>query len=384
LTRIAAELEYQRDLTTTITNNTASALFMMDARGYPMFLNAAACEMTGYTSLDEIRDRPLHYAVHFRKPDGSPYPMEECPIDNANAQIVPLRAQREVFCRKNGDLFPVEYNVAPITRGGAPLGAVIEVRDITGELEQQRQLHAHADHLAALAAALQRSNRDLDQFAYVASHDLKAPLRGIANLSQWIEEDLGQQVPESTREHLQLLRSRVHRMEALIEGVLEYSRAGRTSGEPEEVPVGRVLRDVVDLIAAPATVAIDIAEPMPTLRTHRLPLQQVFMNLINNAVKYGAHVPDARITVSSRLAAGTYEFAVSDNGPGIDPAFHEKIWGIFQTLQPRDTVEGTGIGLALVKKIVEGRGGRVWVESRAGAGATFRFTWPETPAGERL
>jgi PAS domain S-box-containing protein len=243
-------------------------------------------------------------------------------------------------------------------------------------------IRARAEELSRMAAALQRSNRDLDQFAYVASHDLKAPLRGIGNLSQWIEEDLGEAVPESSREHLRLLRSRVQRMEALIDGILAYSRAARASGERETVATGRVLREVVDLVAPPASVEIAIPPDLPTLTTHRLPLQQVFMNLITNAVKYAATArPDVRVVVSCRDANGVPEFAVSDNGPGIDAAFHEKIWGIFQTLQPRDEVEGTGIGLALVKKIVESRGGRVWVESSVGQGATFRFTWPEAPAG---
>jgi PAS domain S-box-containing protein len=207
LSSLAAELEYQRDLTTTVMDNTASALFMMDRDGLPLYVNAAACEMTGYAGLDEIRDRPLHDAVHFRKPDGSSYPREECPIDRANAEIVPLRGQREVFCRRDGSLFPVAYNVAPISRAGRRLGAVLEVRDITEELAAQQALERHAHEMALLAAALQRSNQDLDQFAYVASHDLKAPLRGIANLSQWLEEDLGDAVTPAAREHLALLRA---------------------------------------------------------------------------------------------------------------------------------------------------------------------------------
>lgn len=254
----------------------------------------------------------------------------------------------------------------------------VGIARVRADVEVRRRIES----LAVLALALQRSNRDLDQFAYVASHDLKAPLRGIANLSQWIEEDLGDNIPETTREHLRLLRSRVQRMEGLIEGVLAYSRAGRTSEAAETVSVRRLLHEVIDLASPPESVQFDIADNLPPLKTHRLPLQQVFLNLITNAVKYGGHAAESRIAVTARREGQVWEFAVSDNGPGIEPAFHDKIWGIFQTLQPRDTVEGTGIGLALVKKIVEGRGGRVWVESQAGAGATFRFTWPETPAGE--
>lgn len=236
-------------------------------------------------------------------------------------------------------------------------------------------LRERADQLAALAAALAQSNRELDQFAYVASHDLKAPLRGIANLSQWIEEDLGAQVSATTRQHLELLRGRVHRMEALIDGVLEYSRVGRSNALPEPVDLQQLTREVVELLSLPGHVRLEIPAALPTLVTERLPLQQVLLNLIGNAVKHNrAADPVVRLEVTP--AADGQEFRVTDNGSGIAPEFHERIWGIFQTLEARDTVEGTGIGLALVRKIVEGRGGRVWIDSAEERGATFGFTWP--------
>jgi light-regulated signal transduction histidine kinase (bacteriophytochrome) len=244
-------------------------------------------------------------------------------------------------------------------------------------------IRRRADELARLAGALQRTNQELDQFAYVASHDLKAPLRGIANLSQWIEEDMGDALTEAARGHLALLRSRVHRMEALIDGILQYSRAGRTQAPAEAVSVRRLVGDVVDLLQPPEAVRIDVPDDLPVMHTERLPLQQVFMNLLGNAIKHAGRVGQARIVVEAKPFDGGCQFTVTDDGPGIAPAFHERIWGIFQTLQPRDKVEGTGIGLALVKKIVESRGGRAWVESAEGAGATFGFTWPERPAGER-
>ncbi|WP_437689840.1 GAF domain-containing protein [Sorangium sp. So ce176] len=227
-----------------------------------------------------------------------------------------------------------------------------------------------------LIRALERTNAELDQFAYVTSHDLKAPLRGIASLAQWIEEDLSDKLTADTRHQMDLLRGRVQRMEALIEGILAYSRATRFREKPESVNVEKLAKEVVELIAPkpPAQVALDV--PPAVLRTYKVPLQQVLMNLITNALKHAGR-EDARVSVGAREEGDRVEFSVSDNGPGIAPAFHEKVWGMFQTLQARDKVESTGIGLAIVRKIVESRGGRAWVESDGKSGATFRFTWPK-------
>jgi PAS domain S-box-containing protein len=242
----------------------------------------------------------------------------------------------------------------------------------------EQHLRGRAEELARLAAALERSNRELDAFAYAASHDLRAPLRGIANLAQWIEEDLAAEsrLKQETAEMLQLMRSRMHRMEALIEGLLEYSRAGRVRQAPERVEVKELVKGVVDLLAPPESVTINLEPDLPVLSTERVPLEQIFLNLINNALKHAAR-KDAEVTIAAHDKGTCYDFSVRDNGPGIAPEFRERIWGIFQTLEPRDKVEGTGIGLALVKKLVEARGGRAWVESTVGQGATFRFLWPK-------
>lgn len=228
-----------------------------------------------------------------------------------------------------------------------------------------------------LIADLDKSNRELDQFAYVASHDLKAPLRGISNLSQWLEEDLGDAITADGREQLRMMRNRVQRMEGLINGILDYSRAGRVRAKLETVAVDKLLADIIELSAAPEGARIEIGEGMPTLRTERVPLQQVLMNLIGNALKH-AKRSDPQVRIGVQDAGDRVEFSITDNGPGIAPEYHERIWGIFQTLEPRDTVEGTGIGLAVVKKIVESKRGHVGLDSREGAGATFRFTWPKS------
>ena len=256
---------------------------------------------------------------------------------------------------------------------------VIGLASLTATATDSARLFREARELIA---ALEKSNLDLDQFAYVTSHDLRAPLRGIANLSQWIEEDLGENLTEKSREYLHLLRGRVRRLEDLIQGVLDYSRAGRVADEPTEVRVGALVREVVELIAPPHDATIDIAPNLPTLSTTRVPLQQVFMNLIANALKYNGK-PAPRVHVGAEPIRDGWEFYVRDDGPGIAPRYHAQIWGLFQTLHSRDRIESTGMGLAIVRKIVEAHGGRAWIDSEEGRGATFRFTWPKDPPRSR-
>ena len=252
-------------------------------------------------------------------------------------------------------------------------------RDIRRALEEsEARYRRRAEELTRLAARLELTNRELDAFAYAASHDLRAPLRGIANLAQWIEEDLSGTLSEDSQQMLQLMRGRMHRMEALIDGILQYSRAGRTHEPPSDVDVSRLVSDVVDLLA-PDHGDVVIAPDLPVICTEKLPLQQVFQNLIGNALKHGG--TDVVVEVSARDAGDFWEFLVADNGPGIAAEFHERIWSIFQTLHPRDEVEGTGIGLSLVKKLAEAQGGRVGIESSPGQGATFSVWWPkQTPS----
>jgi PAS domain S-box-containing protein len=262
---------------------------------------------------------------------------------------------------------------------GVPNGIFVHGVDVTDQVRAREMVEEKAAELLRITRALEISNRELDQFAYVASHDLKAPLRGIANLSQWIEEDFGGEISDEAREHLDLLRGRVHRMEGLIDGILQYSRAGRVREVPEALAVGELIRDVVDLLAPPEGAEIQVGD-MPTVEAEKLPLQQVFMNLIGNALKYSGDEP--RVRVSATDAGEFHEFVVADEGPGIAPEFHDRIFGIFQTLEARDKVEGTGIGLSLVRKIVDSRRGRVWVESEVGAGAAFHFLWPKQMRAE--
>ena len=258
------------------------------------------------------------------------------------------------------------------------------MRDLSDRKQVEKSLKERAvelewlnQELVKTTLLLKKRNQELDRFAYVTSHDLKAPLRAIANLATWLGEDLEGQIPEENQEQLQLMQSRVKRMDNLIQGLLEYSRAGRKNTKIQTVNVGDLIRETVETLSPPPEFEIFVASQMPTLETEAIPLRQIFSNLIANAIKYHDR-EKGKVTISVRNLGQFYEFAIADDGPGIDSQYHERIFRIFQTLQARDTIESTGIGLSIVKKIVESKGGVIKVESQLGEGTTFYFTWPKS------
>ncbi len=252
--------------------------------------------------------------------------------------------------------------------------AEAELRTMNTVLEQR--VVERTRQLEEKNKELERSNRELEKFAYVASHDLRSPLRAIDNLSQWINEDAGHLLPAPSKEHLAKMRGRVRRMEQLLDDLLAYSRIGRFPYNLELVDVRQLVQDIVTLLNIPPTFHVSMADALPIFYTKRVPLESVLRNLIGNAIKHH-HRPDGHVHVAAHEMDEWFEFVIHDNGPGIDPQFHGKIFEIFQTLQPRDKVEGSGMGLAIAKKAIEIAGGTITVESSAGCGATFRFTWPK-------
>jgi PAS domain S-box-containing protein len=411
------------------------AIFALDATGHVMTWNLGAERIKGYAA-HEIIGR--HFSTFYpREAAESGFPQYELEVAGrvgrfedegwrvrkdgsqfwANVVITALRdtdGRLIGFAKVTRDLTARRESEAQARRLAAEEAARAEAIWRSSELEQLNErlrdqadaLQAQTDESQRLAARVQQANRelqdalvearaardhaeraviaaneayrDLDRFAYVASHDLKAPLRGIASLAEWIQEDVGERLGDESKEHLRLLQVRVHRMAALIDGILAYSRAGRALNPPESVECRALLDDVLELLAPPAHVTVHVPDQMPTLQAERVPLQQVFLNLLANAIKYTSAIrPDVAIDLTWRDLGEAVEFAVADNGPGIAPQYHERIWGMFQTLAARDKVEGTGIGLSVVKKVVESRGGTVAVESGPDQGATFRFTWPK-------
>jgi PAS domain S-box-containing protein len=260
------------------------------------------------------------------------------------------------------------------------IGSVIDINDrkqMEATLAERAHELANLNTLLAQAATLlEARNQELDRFVHIVAHDLKAPLRAVANLSDWIEEDLEGTLTADTQQHMQRLRGRVRLMEATISGLLDYARAGRTDATIETVSVAQLLAEILEMLAPPPTFKIDIQPEMPTLQTKRLLLSQVFANLIGNAFKHHDR-GDGSIQISSRSLGDFYEFAIADNGPGIAPEHREKIFIIFQSANPQKNPESSGIGLSIVKKIVETEGGKIRVESELGKGTTFYFTWPQ-------
>jgi PAS domain S-box-containing protein len=230
---------------------------------------------------------------------------------------------------------------------------------------------------ARMVQELESANEELKNFAYVVSHDLKAPLRAIGSLADWIAADQQDRLDTEGREHLRLLIQRVRRMDALIDGVLSYSRTGRIREAVVAVDLNKLLHEVIDLLAPPAQITVNVAPGLPTIRTEKTAIQQMLQNLISNAIRY-MDKPLGRIEIGCVGQGKNWLFSVTDNGPGIEARHFERIFQLFQTLHPRDRVESTGVGLAIVKKIVEQFGGQVWVESTLGQGSTFFFTLPKT------
>lgn len=269
--------------------------------------------------------------------------------------------------RKDGSVVPVEFAVTETQVGGQRLFTAM-IRDVSERRQaEQRQ--------AQLMQELRAANEELGNFAYVASHDLKAPLRAIGSLARWVADDYGDRLGDEGRSQMALLLNRVKRMDRLIDGILQYSRVGRVREAPSLVDLHALVRDTVDLLAPPPNVTVEVA-PLPQVRIEATRAQQLFQNLLANAIQY-MDKPQGWVGVACDDEATGWHFRVTDNGPGIEPRHWDRVFQLFQSLKTRDTDESTGIGLSLVKKIVELYGGRIWIASEPGRGCTFHFTLPK-------
>jgi len=241
--------------------------------------------------------------------------------------------------------------------------------DVTPNRELERALERHGSEL-------ERSNRDLEQFAYVASHDLKAPLRAIEVLVEWLQDDLDGYEEGEVQENLGLLKQRTGRLNRLLDDLLAYSRATRKVGEVTDVDSRELVQDIVTLLSPPEGMTVKAEASLPRLGSNRAPLEQVLRNLINNAIKHHPTPAEGRIRVYAQDQGDTIMFAIEDDGAGIPEQYAKKVFQMFQTLQPRDDREGSGMGLAIVSRIVDWQGGRIWFHAGPeDKGTVFKFIW---------
>lgn len=254
--------------------------------------------------------------------------------------------------------------------------------DVTLQRQADEVLRKAQEQLEELVRGrtdeLQQANRELTDLVYAVTHDLKAPLRGISRLADLLAEDHSERLGDDGRSLINKLQGRVRKLHSLIDGILAYSRVGRGGGPESLVDLNRLVAELTRLLDPPPTFTIRTPEPLPTVAGVPHQLHQLFLNLLDNAIKF-SDKPQGRAQITCRRSGTAWEFSVSDNGPGIPTRFHEKIFGLFQRLDLLPDRPGTGVGLALVKRIIEKRGGEIHVASEEGVGTTFRFTWPDQP-----
>lgn len=349
-----------------VVDTAADGIITIDANGSIQSFNPAAERLFGHAA-DEVIGRNVSLLMPEPHRSGHDGYLQRY-LESGEPHVIGVG--REVTAqRKDGSPIPVGLAVSEMQLGARRLFTGI-LHDLTeAKRAEQRQTQLIHD--------LQNVNEELKSFAYVVSHDLKAPLRGVGSLADWLMTDYADKLDDQGREYLSLVKGRVSRMDALIDGILEYSRVGRINDVQIAVDLNVLVADIIQLLAPPAQVTVTVDGPLPTLFGGRTRLQQVFQNLISNAIKH-LDKPVGRIRVGCADLGDAWQFSVADNGPGIEARHHERIFQLFQVLTPRDQKESTGVGLALVKKIVELHGGRVWLESRVGEGSTFFFTLPKT------
>ncbi len=343
----------------------ADGIIAIDQNSVILTVNPAAAQIFGYEASD-MRGKPIDMLLPLIFRDHHRVLVEQADIAE-NGRL--MAEHRDVQgLHSDGREMPLEVSISHTVADNKKRFIGI-VRDVSERrvAEQQKQ---------EMITALERSNAELDSFAYIASHDLKAPLRVIDNASRWLEEDLEEFLNDDTRESMGLLRSRIVRMERLLDDLLEHSRIGRVELAEEMVSGDELMENVIGLLDASQGFRIKVAPEFATIKLPRMPIQNVLLNLVSNAIKHHDR-SSGLIEVSVQDLGHHYEISVSDDGPGIPPEFHEKVFGLFQTLKPRDEVEGSGMGLAMVKKNIEVAGGEIRLLSDGNRRCCFRFTWPK-------
>ena len=406
------ELKSSRDMTERYLSVSEAMIVGLDATGKTILINRRGCDVTGYGEMEIIgknwfdtfipsEQKEEALAAHNKLISGE--------IEQAEY------FQNEIITKTGNRRFIFWHNTVLKNEDGTATGTLSSGQNVTEQREAEEELKKHREHLEELVRKrtaeleektdkteesrkaltylvedvnkaredLEKANRDigavnreLQDFAYIVSHDLKAPLRAVSQLAYWISQDYAEVLDEDGKEHLNLLSGRVKRMDALINGILQYSRLGRAKEKQDKIDLDKTLPSIIKTLAPPENIRITIENELPEIVGNNTHMEQVFQNLIGNAIKF-MDKPEGLITIGCRDEGSRWEFRITDNGPGIHEKYHERIFKIFQTLVPRDEHESTGIGLTLVKKTIEQYDGKIWVESEVGKRSSFVFTLPK-------
>jgi PAS domain S-box-containing protein len=277
---------------------------------------------------------------------------------------------------KDGSYYWVNSTIVPFLDSQ---GKVYQYIAISSNITEEKLAKEKLD---TVLVKLEKNNRELDQFAYIISHDLKAPLRSIYTLAEWIVADMPD-MPSMVSDNFGLLMGRVQRMENLINAVLDYSRVGKLKIKKEPVDIKQMLEQITETLLPKKGFEISIKGDFPVIIVAQVLLNQIFSNLISNAIRYN-NKPLGKVECYYESISGFHQFSVKDNGPGIAEKYHEKVFGFFQTIEARDRSESTGIGLSIVQKIIEEKGGSIKIESKEDEGANFIFTLPKVDDHEKV
>ncbi len=344
-----------------ITETSLDAIYQLNLEGNITFMNRAGATMFGYTS-EEIEGMNFgQFLDENRLEEGSRYVERVLSGENVEGEIT-------VINKYEGE-FPIHFSMTPIWKGDEVIGFTGIARDITDQkITENNQI--------ALMAELKEANNELQDFAHVVSHDLKAPLRGINSLVKWIAEDYGDILDDDGRRKIKGLSKRVKKMHNMIEAILKFSRTGLQKIDVEKLDVKTVIKESIEILMVPKDIIITIKDPMPKVIYAHTHLEQIFINLVGNAIKHMGKSGD-KVAISSKELRDSWEICVQDNGIGIEERHLERIFNIFETLTEDDSGESTGIGLTLVKKLVERYNGEIRVKSTVGSGSAFFFTIPK-------
>lgn len=313
----------------------------------------------------------MHNLMHHSRADGTPFPLEECQMYKGLSKNKGTHASDEVFWRRDGSSFPVEYWSYPVVLEGKSIGAVVTFLDITDRRFAEIRLQEKMEEL-------KRSNEELEKFLYVGSHDLQEPLRMVLSYTQLLSKRYKGKLDAEADEFISFAVGGALRMQHLLQDLLAYSRIMTRGKELHVTSSEEALKQALENLrgAIEQCSALISYDSLPMVMVDEMQLIQLFQHLVGNAIKY-KKTEIVRVHISATNGGKNWIFTVKDNGLGIDSQYFEKIFGMFQRLHKREEYGGTGVGLAISKKIVERHGGRISVESQLGQGSTFSFTLPK-------